>query len=133
MMYLLRQKNVDMAERSHVMAVAAQFLRRILVDHARRRNAEKRGGENREKESLHISAVGDAKKNSATQMDLLELNDALDLLEQQSPRSVEVVVMKFFGGMTGDEIAAHLGVSLRTVNTDWRFAKAWLYKRLSDS
>jgi len=126
-LYLLRQRNVDMAHRSQVMAVGAQFLRRVLVDHARRRKAEKRGGADRQQCSLHISMAGDAKL-----IDILELNDAMEQLAELNPRAAEVVELKFFGGLTGEEMAEHLSVSLRTVNSDWRFAKSWLYTRLSD-
>jgi len=127
-LYLLKQRNVDMAQRSQVLAAGAQFLRRILVDHARRRNAEKRGGPDRQQYSLHISWADNAKP-----IDVLELNDAMEQLAEDNPRAAEVVELKFFGGLTGEEVAEHLSVSLRTVNTDWRFAKAWLYRRLSDS
>ncbi len=69
-------------------------------------------------------------RDSASPLDLLELNDALEVLAGQCPRAAQVVELKFFGGLSGQEMAEQLGVSLRTVNNDWRFAKAWLYRAL---
>lgn len=130
-MYLQKQRNVDMGERSQVMAVAARFLQRILVDHARRRKAEKRGGKDMQQNSLHISQIDVAKQVEPQLVDILELDEALENLSEQLPRAAEVVVLKFFSQMTNDEIADQLGVSERTVNSDWKFAKSWLYTRLS--
>ncbi len=124
-LYLLRQRNVDLADRSQVMAVGAQFIRRILVDHARRRKAEKRGGEAGRGVPLHISIV-----DHANSIDVVDLHEALETLAAQNDRAAQVVELKFFGGSTGQEIADQLEVSLQTVNNDWRFAKAWLYSVL---
>ena len=77
--------------------------------------------------ALHISVA-----ESAKQLDVLELNDALVALGEVNARATQVVELKFFGGLTGEEIAEQLDVSLRTVNNDWRFAKAWLYRALSE-
>jgi RNA polymerase sigma factor (TIGR02999 family) len=126
-LYLLEQQNVDMTHRAKVMAVGATFLRRILVDHARRRKAEKRGGKNRNRKSLHISIADDANA-----IDVLELNEVMDLLAAENPRAAQVVELKFFGGMSNALVADHLSVSSRTVSTDWRFAKAWIGRHLSD-
>lgn len=125
-LYLLKQRNVDMARRSQVLAAGARFLRRILVDQARKRGAQKRGGDC-QRYSLHLCVADDANR-----IDVLDLNDALKALAVDHPRAAQVVELKFFGGLTGEEVADHLSISLRTVNTDWRFAKAWLYRRLSD-
>ena len=124
---LLKQRNVDPADRSQVMAVGATIVRRLLIDYARTRKAKKRGGADGRGLPLHISVV-----DSANQLDILELNEALVALAAESPRAAQVVELKFFGGLSGDEIAGQLNVSLRTVNNDWRFAKAWLYRMLSD-
>ena len=123
---LLEQRNVDPADRSQVMAAGATVIRRLLVDYARTRKAQKRGGREGRGLPLHISVT-----DSANHLDILELNDALEVLGAENSRAAEVVELKFFGGLTGDEIAERLGVSLRTVNNDWRFAKAWLYRTLS--
>lgn len=122
---LLDQKNVDPSDRSAVMAAGAVIIRRLLVDYARKRKSKKRGGAYGRGNRLHLSIADDANK-----LDVLELNDALDLLGKQRPRAAQVVERKFFGGLTGEEIAEQLGVSLRTVKSDWRFAKAWLYREL---
>ena len=123
---LLDQKNVNPADRSQVMAAGATIIRRLLVDYARIRKAKKRGGIAGRGIPLHISAA-----DSASQLDILELNDALETLGKENSRAAQVVEMKYFGGLQGDEIADQLGVSLRTVNNDWRFAKAWLYRVLN--
>lgn len=123
---LLEQKNVDPADRSQVMAAGATIIRRLLVDYARTRKAQKRGGPGGRGIPLHISLA-----DSANHLDVLELNDALFALGEVNARAAEVVELKFFGGLSGEEIAEQLEVSLRTVNKDWRFAKAWLYRTMS--
>ena len=122
---LKEQRNVDPADRSQVMAAGATIIRRLLIDYARTRKSQKRGGADGRGVPLHISVA-----DSANQLDILELNDALEALNQENPRAAQVVELKFFGGLSGEEIAKQLGVSLRTVNNDWRFAKAWLYRTL---
>ena len=122
---LLEQRNVDPGDRSQVMAAGATIIRRLLVDYARKRKAKKRGGAAGRGNSLNVSVA-----DSAKDMDILELNDALDALGGENPRAARVVEAKFFGGLTAEEIAEQLAVSLRTVNNDWRFAKAWLYRKL---
>ena len=122
---LLEQRNVNPEDRSAVMAAGANIIRRLLVDYARKRKALKRGGEKGRGKGLHLSIVGDANL-----LDVLELNDALEKLSEQRPRAAQVVELKFFGGLTGEEISEQIGVSLRTVKSDWRFAKAWLYREL---
>ena len=127
-MVLQRQNNIDLGERSVFMAAAATTIRRILVDHARRRRAEKRGGPDAKRKQLLVSMMGDNKQD----LDVLDLHDAMNALAEQSERAAKVVELRFFGGLTGEEIAEHLDVSLRTVNNDWKFSKAWLYKHLDD-
>ena len=123
---LLEQKNVDPADRSQVMAAGATIIRRLLVDYARTRKAQKRGGPDGRGIPLQISVA-----DSSNLLDVLELNDALERLGAENPRAGQVVELKFFGGLSGEEIAKQLSVSPRTVNNDWRFAKAWLYRELS--
>ena len=122
---LQEQRNVDAADRSQVMAAGATIIRRLLIDYARRRKSQRRGGADGRGIPLHMSVPDDA-----SFLDILELNDAMEKLAADNPRAAEVVEMKFFGGLSGEEMAEQLGVSLRTVNNDWRFAKAWLYRTL---
>ena len=122
---LLDQRNVNPAERTQVLAAGANIIRRLLVDYARRRKAGKRGGADGRGLPLLVDSV-----EVAGGLDVIELNDALEQLGAQSERAAQVVELKFFGGLSGEEIAQRLDVSLRTVNNDWRFAKAWLYRAL---
>ena len=122
---LLEQKNIDPADRSQVMAAGATIVRRLLVDYARTRKAQKRGGADGRGIPLNVSVA-----DSAKQLDVLELNDALKTLGKDKPRVAQVVELKFFGGLSTEEIAAQLGVSLGTVTNDWTFAKAWLYRAM---
>jgi RNA polymerase sigma factor (TIGR02999 family) len=113
--------------RSHFFAVAAHIMHVILVDHARRRQAAKRGGG-----QLHLDAD---LAQVATEHDaeyILDLDRALDRLASWDARQAKVVVCRFFGGMTEDEIAEVLAVSVRTVKRDWQMAKAWLHGELGD-
>ncbi len=122
---LLDQRNVTPEDRSAVMAAGANIIRRLLVDYARKRKRLKRGGEEGRGNPLHFSIADDT-----SQIDVLELDDALEVFATDRPRAAQVVELKFFGGLTGEEIAEQLGVSIRTVKNDWRFAKAWLYREL---
>lgn len=124
-MRLHDQRNIAGADRETVLAAAAVAIRRILVDHARRRNAEKRGGGNR-RIPLHVSIA-----DYANDLDVLGIHEALEALATHSERAAKIVELRFFGGMTGEQTARALGVSLRTVNNDWSFAKAWLYRELN--
>jgi len=117
--------NFDPADRSRIMAIGANFVRQLLIDYALKRQAQKRGGEKNRKNSLHVSFAP-----CANLVDLLELDDALQALSGESERAARVVELKFFGGLTHDEISEQLSVSLRTIDNDWRFAKAWLYQQL---
>ena len=74
---------------------------------------------------MHLSVA-----DNASHLDVLELNDAMEALARQRPRAAQVVELKFFGGLTSEEIGEQIGVSIRTVKSDWRFAKAWLYREL---
>lgn len=123
---LLEQRNIESTDRSRVMAAGAVMIRRLLVDYARKRKAQKRGGVGGRGVPLRISVA-----DSASPFPILELNDALEALGAQNHRAAQVVEMRFFGGLSSEEIAEQLNVSLRTVSNDWRFAKAWLYRELS--
>ena len=124
-MRLKDQANLAGQDRHRFLAAGAVIIRRLLVDYARKRKASKRGGEKNVEDVLHISTTPDANT-----VDVLELNDALEVLAKKSPRAARVVELRFFGGLTSDEVADELGVSLSTMNSDWKFAKAWLYREL---
>ncbi|ABC31579.1 MULTISPECIES: sigma-70 family RNA polymerase sigma factor [Hahella] len=112
-------------DRIHFLAVAAQTMRRILVDHARAQKRKKRGGDDIQV-TLHEAQICD----DGSQPDLLDLEDILQKLSNVDERKARIVEMSFFGGMTQEEIAEYLQVSLSTVERDLRFAKAWLVKEL---
>ncbi len=115
--------------RGHFFGAAAQAMRELIVDHLRRKTAAKRGG-GRPKESLDVDiavAAGDLGPEDA-----LAIDAALARLEMEHPRKAQVVVMRFFGGLSEEEIAEALGVTARTVEREWRFARAWLHAALAD-
>ncbi len=118
---LVDQTRATWQDRSHFLAVAAIGMRRILVEHARRRNGARRGGERRR---VSLSQLSIAQEDSAET--LLALNDALERLGAVSPRLVRVVECRYFLGLTEQETAAALGVTDRTVRRDWIKAKGWL-------
>ncbi|MCA9218529.1 MAG: transcriptional regulator [Planctomycetales bacterium] len=122
---LLDQKNINAEDRAQVLAAGAVIIRRLLVEYARKRKALKRGGPEGRGKPLHVSVTDDANP-----FDALDLHDALNVLAKQNPRAAQVVEWKFFGGLTFEEIAQQLEVSVRTVKGDWRFAKAWLYRTM---
>ncbi|MGH9900835.1 MAG: sigma-70 family RNA polymerase sigma factor [Pyrinomonadaceae bacterium] len=122
---LIDQRRVDWKNRAQFFGVAAEMMRRILVNHARDRVAAKRGG-GAERVSLSV-AVNSFERPD---MDLIALNDALDRLAEIDPAQSRIVELKFFGGLTIEEIAEVVGVSHATVERHWKFARAWLYARV---
>lgn len=116
--------------RKHFFFAAAEAMRRILIDHARAKNAEKRGGADRLRVRLDISEIADLAEEGKT-FEIIALDEALRRMEMQRPRVAQVVILRFYGGMSVDETAEMLGVSARTVDLDWAFARAWLYRELS--
>jgi RNA polymerase sigma-70 factor, ECF subfamily len=122
---LMDYKGMQWQNRAHFFAVSAQLMRRILVDHARRHNL-KRGGD-----VQHISLEETALVGGDRAADLVGLDDAMNALARLDPRKVEVVEMRFFGGLSVEETAEVLKVSPVTVLRDWRTAKAWLYRELT--
>lgn len=116
--------------RKHFFFAAAEAMRRILIDHARAKNAEKRGGADRHRVRLDISEIADLAEEGKT-FEIIALDEALRRMEMQRPRVAQVVILRFYGGMSVDETAEMLGVSARTVDLDWAFARAWLYRELS--
>jgi RNA polymerase sigma factor (TIGR02999 family) len=117
---------IDWQGRTHFFAVAARIIRNILVDYARLSKSQKKGGELGR--VAFDEAYGYAAERSA---ELLALDEALNVLTTFAPRQREVVELRFFGGLSEEEIAAVQGVSVRTVKRDWRIAKSWLRARLT--
>jgi RNA polymerase sigma factor (TIGR02999 family) len=126
----LRKMNaIDWQSRCHFFAVSAHTMRQILVDHARAKRAGKRGLEWNQV-SFEVDELPASAKST---IDIVELDEALGHLETFDQRQAKVVEMRFFGGLSEDEIGAELGISERTVKRDWRIAKAWLYHELSQA
>jgi RNA polymerase sigma factor (TIGR02999 family) len=125
---LVDQTRAGWQDKAHFCAVASKAMRRILIDHARKRNALKRGG-SKQPISLDESEVAIEEKATF----LLSLDEALDRLNELDERSASIVEMRFFGGLQEQEIAEVVGVSVRTVRRDWVKARAWLHKELKAS
>jgi RNA polymerase sigma factor (TIGR02999 family) len=123
---LVEQTRTDWKNRAHFFGVAAQLMRRILVDHARVHQADKRGG-GAPKFSLHDEMGKVAERD----VDLLALDEALGRLAAMDRRQGRIVEMRYFSGLSIDETAEALGVSGATVEREWRTAKAWLYNELT--
>jgi RNA polymerase sigma-70 factor (ECF subfamily) len=122
---LAQQPKMDWQDRGHFFAVASQAMRRILVDYARARQAEKRGGDaERVTFDEALGASGDRT------VDILAVHEALNRLEKLSPRQCRVVELHFFAGLSFEEIAQILDVAERTVKRDWAFARSWLHSQL---
>jgi RNA polymerase sigma factor (TIGR02999 family) len=122
---LFESEPVQWENRAHFFAIAGQQLRRILVNHARDHQAEKRGGRRVKVTLSHVNGVAQYR-----QQDLLELDDALGKLEQFDARAARVIELRFFAGLTETEIAEALGVSVATLKRDWAFGRAWLLRHL---
>ena len=123
---LLGWDRIQWQNRGHFFGVSAQMMRRVLVDLARRRSAGRRGGPAVE----YLSLEGIDPPASQPDADLVAVDQALAALAAEDPRKARVVELRFFGGLTVEETAEALGVSPRTVHTDWAFARAWLYRAL---
>jgi len=122
---LFRSRGIQCTNRGHFFAVCAQMIRRILVDHARSRLSDKRGGK-----LAHVPLDDALLGLSGRGIEVVELDEALKLLAELDPRKVQVVEMRFFGGLSVDETSEALGISAETVMRDWRFAKTWLSAHL---
>jgi len=125
---LIDQREVSWRDRNHFFALASEMIRRILVDHARAKRAAKRGGDGARLSLDHAEEQADEKG-----VDLVALDDALRELGEASPQQARVVEMRFFGGLTIEEIAEVLDVGKRTVDREWAHAKAWLFRKLHDA
>jgi RNA polymerase sigma factor (TIGR02999 family) len=121
---LVRLDRVDWQDRVHFFAIAAREMRRVLVDSARARRYQKRGG------GVAPVTFDEALAVSARSLDLVALDDALHLLARLDPRKARVVELRFFAGLTNAEIAAALGISTDTVTREWQMAKLWLRREL---
>src|ERR1700675_4072341 len=124
-MRLVDYKSMQWQNRAHFFAVSAQLMRRILVEHARRHNLKRGGG------VQHVSLEETAIVDDDQPADLVALDDAMNALARIDPRKMQVVEMRFFGGLSVEETAEVLKVSPKTVKRDWRAARAWLYRELT--
>ena len=124
---LVDQRRVHWQNRAHFYGAAAHVMRRILVDRARARKADKRGGA-----WERITLVGDKTSNAANDVDVLVLNDALERLAALDAQQERIVELRYFGGLTLDETAAVIGISTATVKREWAIARAWLRAELAD-
>jgi RNA polymerase sigma factor (TIGR02999 family) len=125
---LLGWDQVRWQNRGHFFGVSAQMMRRVLVDIARKRRAERRGGAEAVRVSLDdVEIAADGRRD-----DLVALDEALDRLAVEDPRKASVVELRFFGGLSLEETAQALGISVRTTQNDWTFARAWLYRALTE-
>ncbi|MGD1073710.1 MAG: sigma-70 family RNA polymerase sigma factor [Bryobacteraceae bacterium] len=122
---LVDYKRMQWQDRAHFFAVSAQLMRRILVEHARRHNLKRGGG------IQHVPLDEAAVVGSDDDTDMVSLDDALSALARIDPRKVQVVELRFFGGLSVEEIAEVLKVSPVTVKRDWRSARTWLYRELT--
>jgi len=123
---IVQQRDVKWESRAHFFALAAEMMRRILVDHARARGAAKRPPRD-----LQVPLVEDMATIAAPALDLLALDAGLRDLAELDARQARIVELRFFGGLTQEEVAEVVGVSLATANREWRLARIWLYQRLA--
>lgn len=122
---LIAPRDAKFANRAHFFAAAAEAMRRILIDRARRRQAQRHGGGY---ETVELDEEGIATTQPDAQ--LIAVHELLDVMAKQYPRQAELVKLRYFAGMTIEETADLLGVSLSTAKTDWMFARSWLYREL---
>ena len=122
---LVNQREVDWRNRAQFFGLAAQMMRRILVNHAEEKKAQKRGGK-----EPHISLDEAISFTAERNLDLVILDDTLNRLAELDAQQARIVELRFFGGLTVEEVAEVLSVSERTVKRDWRTAKVWLYQQM---
>ncbi len=125
---LVDSDKVNWQDRNHFFAISAQLMRRILVDAARRKNSQKRGGER-----IQVTLDDRLNVSDEKETDLIALDEAMALLAKLNPRHSQIVELRYFGGLTEEEIAETLGVSSRTIRRDWNLARAWLFRELSQT
>mgnify|MGYP000945125049 CR=1 FL=1 len=126
---LVKEEDVRWQGRAHFFAAAAEAMRRILIERARRRGRIKHGGEHK-----HVS-VDDfepgASQSGGNEVDLLALDESLERLKKEDPRLERVVTLRFFGGLSVEQAAEVLNISERTIKRDWEFARAWLFREMT--
>ena len=122
----LVKADVDWKNRTHFLSVAARVMRRILVEHARARRADKRGGD-----ALHVTLTGPIPAPDAKPIDVLALDEAMERLREFDARQAQIVELSYFGGLTYPEIGELVGISEASVDRDLRHARAWLRRELS--
>jgi RNA polymerase sigma factor (TIGR02999 family) len=122
---LVDAAGVNWQDRAHFFAVSAQMMRRILVDSARARRSDKRGGP-----ALRVNLDDAPELGSSKDRELVALDDALNALAQMDPRKARVIELRFFGGLSVEETAAVLKISDQSVMRDWKLAKAWLQREM---
>ena len=125
---LIDSDKVNWQSRTHFFAISAQLMRRILVDAARRKQSQKRGGDRLQ---VTLDERFDIPLESET--DMVALDDALKRLSELSPRQSRIVELRYFGGLTEEQVAGTLEISTRTVRRDWSVARAWLYRELTSA
>lgn len=124
-MRLVDSNRVNWQDRNHFFAVSAQLMRRILVDFARKKNSQKRGGD-----QIMVTLDERVDKAAESGLDLVGLDEALTRLSEFSPRQSRIVELRYFAGLTEEQIADTLEISSRTVRRDWNLARAWLFREL---
>ncbi len=124
---LIDQQEVNWQNRAHFFGIAAQAMRRILIDHAKARHREKRGGAGENLPLEEAAFVVSGEKS----VDLIALDDALIRLEDFAPRQANIIELRYFGGLSVEETAEVLHISPTTVKSDWKTAKAWLYQQIT--
>ena len=125
---LIDQTKVEWQNRAHFFGVAAQMMRRILIDHAKTKRRLKRGGA-----AIKVSLDDNVNISQERAAELIALDDALQELAQMDERKSRIVELRYFGGLSVDETAEVLGISDKTVMRDWNLAKAWLYQQLTQT
>lgn len=126
---LIDQKNVDWQNRSHFFGISAQLMRRILVDHARARMAEKRGGP----DAVYVTLASGIAEGGSENADLMALDGALTRLAEISERQAKIVELRYFTGLSIEDTAIALDISPATVKRDWLVARAWLHREIQGS
>jgi len=124
---LVDQRVARWEDRTHFLSVAGRIIRRILVDHARSKDAQKRGGAGRRERLTGLQVVS---PESTDEVDLLALDEALDRLRQISPRQAQIVELRYFAGLSIPEMAELLAIGERSVSREWSGARAWLYREM---
>jgi RNA polymerase sigma-70 factor (ECF subfamily) len=125
---LIEWKNVAWQGRAHFFAVSSKLMRRILVNHSEARGAQKRGGA-----AIQVTLLDDVRAAEPRDIDIVALDIALNRLFLFDPKKSELVELRFFGGLSAEEAAEVMGMSLRTANREWSLARAWLFRELQST